>query len=175
MAPYSLQHASCKDCRPTVWYTARLLQRFINYQMNPQLFLINDVSVWVFCFIYLFQGGNVKKSLDSSFFNVNIFWVFYCCSIFHTFTHNKLQNTRLYYVVNVNINMWFMSVLVISINFFVYFLPDLDMKKDIDALIAEERAEIISKYDKVTVCTEIPSHTVPDNTSDHDGSCEYCI
>lgn len=71
--------------------------------------------------------------------------------------------------------MWFMSVLVISINFFVYFLPDLDMKKDIDALIAEERAEIISKYDKVTVCTEIPSHTVPDNTSDHDGSCEYCI
>lgn len=47
-----------------------------------------------------------------------------------------------------------MPVLMISINIFVYFLPDLDMKKDIDALIAEERAEIISKYDKVTVHRE---------------------
>lgn len=71
--------------------------------------------------------------------------------------------------------MWLMPVLKISINIFVYFLPDLDMKKDIDALIAEERAEIISKYDKVTVCTERPSRTVPDNTSDHDGSHEYCL
>lgn len=68
--------------------------------------------------------------------------------------------------------MWLMPVLMISINICVYFLPDLDMKKDIDALIAEERAEIISKYDKVTVCTERPS---PDNTSDHDGSHEYCL
>lgn len=50
--------------------------------------------------------------------------------------------------------MWLMPVLMISINIFVYFLPDLDMKKDIDALIAEERAEIISKYDKVTVHRE---------------------
>lgn len=31
------------------------------------------------------------------------------------------------------------------------FLIDFDMKKDIDTLIAEERAEIISKYDKVGV------------------------
>lgn len=71
--------------------------------------------------------------------------------------------------------MWLMPVLMISINIFVYFLPDLDMKKDIDALIAEERAEIISKYDKVTVCTERPSRTVPDSTSDHDCSHEYCL
>lgn len=28
------------------------------------------------------------------------------------------------------------------------------MKKDIDTLIAEERAEIISKYDKVSECTD---------------------
>lgn len=34
----------------------------------------------------------------------------------------------------------------------VCFLPDFDMKKDIDTLIAEERTEIISKYDKVGVC-----------------------
>ena len=64
---------------------------------------------------------------------------------------------------------------MIGINIFVYFLPDLDMKKDIDALIAEERADIISKYDKVTVCTEGPSCAVPDNTSDHDGSHKYCL
>lgn len=29
------------------------------------------------------------------------------------------------------------------------------MKKDIDTLIAEERTEIISKYDKVSECIEI--------------------
>lgn len=38
---------------------------------------------------------------------------------------------------------------------FIGFLLDLDMKKDIDALIAEERAEIITKYDKVCVCMGI--------------------
>ena len=32
-----------------------------------------------------------------------------------------------------------------------WFLSDSDMKKDIDTLIAEERADIISKYDKVGV------------------------
>lgn len=31
------------------------------------------------------------------------------------------------------------------------------MKKDIDTLLAEERAEIIAKYDKVSVCTAMPS------------------
>lgn len=34
-------------------------------------------------------------------------------------------------------------------NISICFLSDFDMKKDIDTLIAEERAEIISKYDKV--------------------------
>lgn len=33
------------------------------------------------------------------------------------------------------------------------------MKKDIDTLIAEEHAEIISKYDKVGLCTGIPFPT----------------
>ena len=33
---------------------------------------------------------------------------------------------------------------------FMFFLLDFDMKKDLDSLIAEERAEIISKYDKVS-------------------------
>ena len=42
---------------------------------------------------------------------------------------------------------------------FLFFLPDLDMKKDIDTLIAEERADIIAKYDKVSVCAEVPSAT----------------
>lgn len=50
-------------------------------------------------------------------------------------------------------------------NSFVYFLTDFDMKKDIDTLIAEERAEIISKYDKVSLCTGIPSPN-SDNTQD---------
>lgn len=36
---------------------------------------------------------------------------------------------------------------------FDWFLSDFDMKKDIDTLIAEERADIISKYDKVSVST----------------------
>lgn len=36
------------------------------------------------------------------------------------------------------------------------FLPDLDMKKDIDTLIAEERAEIIIKYDTVSVRATVP-------------------
>lgn len=49
------------------------------------------------------------------------------------------------------------------LDIFVCFLPDLDMKKDIDTLIAEERAEIITKYDKVSVCTGILSPT-PNNT-----------
>lgn len=31
---------------------------------------------------------------------------------------------------------------------------DIDMKKDIEVLIAEERAQIISKYDKVRNCTD---------------------
>ncbi len=42
-----------------------------------------------------------------------------------------------------------MQALMIISDIFVCFLPDLDMKKDIDVLIAEERAEIIDKYDKV--------------------------
>lgn len=29
------------------------------------------------------------------------------------------------------------------------------MKKDIDSLIAEERTEIIAKYDRVSVCTGV--------------------
>lgn len=29
------------------------------------------------------------------------------------------------------------------------FFPDFDMKKDIEQLIAEERADILTKYDKV--------------------------
>lgn len=33
---------------------------------------------------------------------------------------------------------------------FLFFLSRFEMKKDIDTLIAEERAEIISKYDKVS-------------------------
>lgn len=39
---------------------------------------------------------------------------------------------------------------------FFCFPSDFDMKKDIDTLIAEEHAEIISKYDKVCLCTGIP-------------------
>lgn len=55
-------------------------------------------------------------------------------------------------------------LIVMNINdFFVCFLLDLDMKKDIDTLIAEERSEIITKYDRVSVCTEIPS-LASDNT-----------
>lgn len=46
-----------------------------------------------------------------------------------------------------------MLMIIIDIFAFVVFLPDLDMKKDIDTLIAEERVEIITKYDKVSVCT----------------------
>lgn len=49
--------------------------------------------------------------------------------------------------------MWFMPILMIINDIFVRFLSDFDMKKDIDTLIAEERAEIISKYDKVCVST----------------------
>ena len=33
----------------------------------------------------------------------------------------------------------------------IFLFLDLDMKKDIDTLIAEERAEIITKYDRVSV------------------------
>lgn len=42
-----------------------------------------------------------------------------------------------------------MSIALTKTLFFCLLL-DFDMKKDIDALIAEERAEIISKYDKVS-------------------------
>lgn len=51
----------------------------------------------------------------------------------------------------------FIPILVIINDIFICFLSDFDMKKDIDTLIAEERAEIISKYDRVSVCTGIPS------------------
>lgn len=37
---------------------------------------------------------------------------------------------------------------VLTGSFCAYF-ADIDMKKDIETLIAQERAEIISKYDKV--------------------------
>lgn len=36
-----------------------------------------------------------------------------------------------------------------KLNVFFCSLLDLDMKKDIDTFIAEERAEILSKYDRV--------------------------
>lgn len=41
-----------------------------------------------------------------------------------------------------------MHCLLIILLFFL-FLTAFDMKKDIDVLIAEERAEIIAKYEKV--------------------------
>ena len=50
--------------------------------------------------------------------------------------------------------MWFMPIMIIMNVIFLCFPPDSDMKKDIETLIAEERAEIISKYDKVSVCTQ---------------------
>lgn len=46
----------------------------------------------------------------------------------------------------------FMLIVMIDSLFICLFL-DFDMKKDIDALIEEERAEIISKYDKVSRST----------------------
>lgn len=39
----------------------------------------------------------------------------------------------------------------LNVKEFESFFLDLDMKKDIDALIAEERTEIIAKYDRVSV------------------------
>lgn len=48
-----------------------------------------------------------------------------------------------------------MPILMVTSGLFFCFLSDFDMKKDIDTLIAEERAEIISKYDTVRLCTGI--------------------
>lgn len=42
------------------------------------------------------------------------------------------------------------SVVVIFDSLFICLFLEFDMKKDIDALIEEERAEVISKYDKVS-------------------------
>ncbi len=50
----------------------------------------------------------------------------------------------------------FIFLLVISCSLCAIFL-DIDMKKDIEVLIAEERAEIISKYNKVNY-TIYPLH-----------------
>lgn len=57
-----------------------------------------------------------------------------------------------------------MPLLILMNAICVCLLLDLDMKKDIDTLIAEERTEIISKYDKVSLCTGIPS---PDDDYSH--------
>lgn len=52
--------------------------------------------------------------------------------------------------------MFILIVMIIDSLFICLFL-DFDMKKDIDALIEEERAEIISKYDKVSRSTGLQS------------------
>ncbi len=56
---------------------------------------------------------------------------------------------------------------------FVCLLPDFDMKKDIDTLIAEERAEIISKYDRVSVHAGIPSPN-PENAQTQIMHLRFC-
>lgn len=57
-----------------------------------------------------------------------------------------------------------MPILIINNSISFSLFLDFDMKKDIDSLIAEERVEIIAKYDKVSVCTGMPS---PDHDKHH--------
>lgn len=78
-------------------------------------------------------------------------------------SENKLSHVLISWGLYNVLTVSFVFMLYIFFIFCIYFwtfliilicfLLDLDMKKDIDTLIAEERAEIITKYDRVSVCT----------------------